>query len=111
MRRGSWGAGKGGAEAKNPRLDYGQATLQLLTAGISPALVSVEERTGPGQEYSKTSAALQRPRTQELQPKILGSSRSTMPQAIEAQLTIQTTVQGGPAVSKRAASAANTEAQ
>lgn len=34
-----------------------------------------------------------------------------MPQAIEAQLTIQTTVQGDPAVSKRAASAANTEAQ
>lgn len=34
-----------------------------------------------------------------------------MPQAIEAQLTIQTTVQGGPAVSKRAASAAHTEAQ
>lgn len=87
-----------------------RAGLESLTARLSPAL-SQGLALGTSSAGLQTLCKEQRPSTWEQRTKILGISRSTMPQTVEAKLTSQTTVQGGPAASKAAASSKSTNAQ
>lgn len=105
------GRGKAGLGLRTlTGLRAGLESPQLLTARLSPAL-SQGLALGTSSAGLQTLCKEQRPSTWEQRTKILGISRSTMPQTVEAKLTSQTTVQGGPAASKAAASSKSTNAQ